>query len=139
MGKRSKGRALLLQAMYAARQSGRALTDCLEDQIDRRAPAPETVAFARDLSRKIINHGQALEASLAPLLANWDLDRVGLLERLILTIGLVELHHSPEVPAAAIINEACELARTYCDEQAVKFVNGILDRVRVDLQAGHSP
>jgi transcription antitermination protein NusB len=134
VGKRSKGRALLLQAMYAARQSGRGLTDCLEDQIARREAAPETVQFVRELSRKVVNHGPALETSLGPLLANWDLARVGVLERAILTLGLVELHHSPEVPPSVIINEACELARTYCDEHAVKFVNGVLDRARGDLE-----
>jgi N utilization substance protein B len=132
LGKRSKGRALLLQAMYAARQSGRSLTDCLEDQIARREPAPDTVSFGRELARKVINYGAALEASVGPLLANWDLARVGVLERLILTIGLVELHHSPEVPPRVIINEACELARTFCDENAVKFVNGVLDRARAE-------
>ena len=128
MGKRSKGRALLLQAMYASRQSGRPLTDCFEDQITRQRVAPETVRFVRELGRKVINHGAELEASVGPLLVNWDLARVGLLERLILTIGLVELHHSPEVPPRSVINEACELARTFCDEDAVKFVNGLLDR-----------
>lgn len=133
MGKRSKGRALLMQAMYASRQSGRTLTDCLEDQIARRAPAPETAEFGRALACKVVARGQALEASLGPLLANWDLSRVGLLERVILTIGLVELHDSPEVPVRVIINEACELARTYCDENAVKFVNGVLDRARQEL------
>lgn len=132
MGKRSKGRALLLQAMYAARQSGRSLTDCFEDQIELQRPAPETAEFVRELGRKVVNHGLALENSLGPLLANWDLARVGILERLILTIGLVELHHSPEVPPRVVLNEACELARTFCDEGAVKFVNGVLDRARTD-------
>ena len=128
MGKRSKGRALLLQAMYASRLSGRNLTDCLAEQYDRRESADDTVEFARELSRKVINHGEQLEASLQPLLANWDLERVGLLERLILTMGLTELHFSPEVPYRVVINEACELARAFCDEGAVKFVNGVLDR-----------
>jgi transcription antitermination protein NusB len=132
VGKRSKGRALLLQAMYAARQSGRSLTDCFEDQIELQRPAPETAEFVRELGRKVVNHGLALENSLGPLLANWDLARVGILERLILTIGLVELHHSPEVPPRVVLNEACELARTFCDEGAVKFVNGVLDRARTD-------
>lgn len=138
MGKRSKGRALLLQAMYAARLSGRSLTDCLEDQLARRESADETEAFVRELARKVTNHGAALEASVGPLLANWDLARVGLLERLILTIGLVELQHSPEVPYRVAINEACELARSFCDENAVKFVNGVLDRAAAEARRGGS-
>jgi N utilization substance protein B len=127
LGKRSKGRALLLQAMYASRLSGRTLTDCLDEQLARRESADDTADFAR---------GAGLEKSVAPMLANWDLDRVGLLERLILALALTELHHSPEVPPRVVINEACELARTYCDEGAVKFVNGILDRASAEFQTG---
>jgi len=133
LGKRSKGRALLLQAMYASRLSGRNLTDCLEDQLARRESADETAVFARELGRKVINHGAALEQSLGPLLVNWDLARVGLLERLILTVALTELNHSPEVPYRVVINEACELARAYCDDSAVKFVNGVIDRAAADF------
>ncbi|MEZ4388475.1 MAG: transcription antitermination factor NusB [Candidatus Krumholzibacteriia bacterium] len=133
MGKRSKGRALLLQSMYAARISNRSLTECLDEQLDRRDSSDETGEFARALSRRVINHGRELEAKLPPLLENWDLARVGLLERLILVIALVELHHSPEVPFRVVINEACELARSFCDENAVRFVNGVLDRAAADL------
>jgi len=134
LGKRSKGRALLLQAMYASRLSGRNLTDCLEEQLARRESADDTTAFARDLMRKVINHGKELEQSVGPLLANWDLERVGNLERLILTLALTELHHTPEVPYRVVINEACELARSFCDDGAVKFVNGVLDRAAADLK-----
>ncbi len=134
MGKRSKGRALLLQAMYASRLSGRNLTDCLEDQLARRESAADTAEFSRELMRKVVNHGRALEESVGPLLANWDLARVGTLERLILAIALTELNHSPEVPVRVVLNEACELARSYCDDGAVKFVNGVLDRAAGDLQ-----
>jgi N utilization substance protein B len=137
---RSKGRRLLLQAMYAARLSGRDLGDCLEQMLDagegsaHPAVPEETAAFARELGRKVARHGADLEASIRPLLANWELERVGLLERLIIALALTELHHSPEVPYRVVLDEACELARTFCDEDAVKFVNGILDRAAADLK-----
>jgi N utilization substance protein B len=139
VGKRSKGRALLLQAMYASRLSGRTLTDCLEERFEAAArpdrPTPEeTVTFARQLARHVVNHGRALEHSVGPLLANWDLERVGLLERLIIALALTELHHCPEVPYRVVLDEACELARTFCDDGAVKFVNGVLDRAAADLK-----
>jgi N utilization substance protein B len=139
VGKRSKGRALLLQALYASRLSGRNLTDCLEDQLARRDSADETARFARELGRKLVGHGPAAERSLGPLLANWDLARVGLLERLILTLAVVELRESPEVPPRVVINEACELARQFCTEEAVKFVNGVLDRAAHELEPGAGP
>jgi len=138
VGKRSKGRAILLQAMYAARVSGQGLLVCLEDQLVRRESSPDTSQFARELAKKVINHGAGLEQEIAPLLTNWDLARVGLLEKLILTLALTEFHHCPEVPYRVVIDEACELARMFCDEHAVGFVNGVLDRAAVELHLGSS-
>lgn len=138
VGKRSKGRAILLQAMYASRLSGQGLQVCLEDQLVRRESAPDTGDFARELAKKVINHGPEHEQEIAPLLTNWTLERVGLLERLILTLALTEFHHCPEVPFKVVIDEACELARMFCDEHAVGFVNGLLDRAAAELHLGSS-
>ncbi len=59
---------------------------------------------------------------------NWDPDRLGVLEKVILTMGVAELVHCPDVPVRVVINEALELTRRYCDEDAVGFVNGVLDK-----------
>jgi N utilization substance protein B len=128
MGKRRKGREVVLQSAYAWRLSGRPLADCLAEQLERRETAEDTATFARGLARTLLEHQEEAESWLRRLLAHWDLERVGVIERLILEIGLCELRHHPEVPWRVVINEACELARRYCDEEAVRFVNGILDR-----------
>jgi transcription antitermination factor NusB len=135
VGKRSKGRTLLLQSLYAARVSQRTLAECLDEQLARRDSATETAEFARTLGKLVVNHGERMEERLSPLLEHWDLARVGLVERLILVMALTELHHSPEVPPRVVINEACELARAFCDENAVRFVNGVLDRAAADAAA----
>ncbi|MFO7654788.1 MAG: transcription antitermination factor NusB [Candidatus Krumholzibacteriia bacterium] len=133
MGKRRKGREIVLQSFYAARVSGASLTHCLDDQLARREPADESAEFARELAGKVARHGIEARGRVESLLQNWDPERVGLLERLILTMAVTELEHSPDVPYRVVINEACELARRYCDEGAVGFVNGILDRAAGDL------
>ncbi len=129
MGKRRKGREIVLQSLYASLISGGDVLVVLEDQLLRRESAPETVAFARDLARKIKANRPDTEAWLKTLIsARWDPSRLGTLELCILHLGLTELKHSPEVPFRAVINEACELARRYCEEGAIGFVNGVLDR-----------
>jgi transcription antitermination protein NusB len=133
--KRTQGREIVLQAMYAAQISHRALYGCLEERVTERPLEAEVAAFARELGRKVINFGEAALTSVEPLLANWDLARVGLLEKLILTIAVVEFTRSPEVPTKVVIDEACELARRFCDEPAVGFVNGLLDRAARNLQS----
>lgn len=129
MGKRRKGREIVLQSLYASLMGGGDVLAILEDQLIRRESAPETAEFARDLARKIKAHRADTERWLATLVsARWDPARLGTLERCILLLGLTELKHSPAVPFRAAINESCELAHRYCEDGAVGFVNGILDR-----------
>lgn len=129
MGKRRKGREIVLQSMYASLISGANLTDTLDDQLARRESADETSEFARDLAGKIKLHAADLDQWLNSLISSkWDPSRLGSLEIVILTIGLAELKHSPDVPFKVVINEACELTRRYCEENAVGFVNGVLDK-----------
>ena len=129
MGKRRKGREILLQSMYASLISGSPLLDTLDDQLLRRESAEDTVSFARDLAVKVKTNAPELDGWLSSLISSkWDPARLGRLEVVILTMGLAELKFSPEVPFRVVINEACEMARRYLDENAVGFVNGVLDR-----------
>jgi N utilization substance protein B len=128
LGKRRKGREIVLQACYAAAISGAKLDDTLEDQFARRTSAPETVTFARRLMALIRDHRQDLDTKVKSIISkNWNPDRLGALEKVILTMGVAELVYSKDVPVRVVINECLELTRRYCDEEAVPFVNGVLD------------
>jgi N utilization substance protein B len=136
VGKRRKGREIVLQSMYASLISGSPLPEVLDDQLSRRESADETSDFARDLGTKVKEHAPELESWMRTLVSsNWDPSRLGSLEIVIMTMGLAELRYSPEVPWRVVINEACELARAYCDDSAVKFVNGVIDRAAADLRS----
>jgi N utilization substance protein B len=128
LGKRRKGREIVLQAYYASLISGADLQATLEDQILRRESAPETVEFSRRLMTIISTNRRDLEGKVKSLISrNWNPERLGVLEKVILTMGVAELVHSRDVPVRVVINEALELTRRYCDEDAVAFVNGVLD------------
>ncbi len=130
MGKRRKGREIVLQATYASLISGASLQVTLADQLSRRESADETSEFAEDLMKKIQMNRTDLKDKLNHLLesSNWSPERLGVLEKVILTMGIAELVYSKDVPVRVVINEALELTRRYCDEKAVGFVNGVLDQ-----------
>jgi N utilization substance protein B len=65
---------------------------------------------------------------------HWRLERMNVLDRLILRMAIYELLHEPDTPGKVIINEALELARTFSGDDAIRFVNGVLDAVRRKLQ-----
>ena len=129
MGKRRKGREIVLQSLYASLINGGPLRQVLDDQLLERESAADTAEFARDLALKITTHQQDLDNWLGQLVTGaWSPERLGMLEKLVITMGLAELRYSPDVPWRAAINEALELARRFCDEDAVGFVNGVLDK-----------
>jgi len=73
VGKRRKGREIVLQSMYASLTSGAQLMDTLEDQLAQRESADETADFARDLSGKVKAHGADLDRWLNTLISSrWD-------------------------------------------------------------------
>ena len=57
-------------------------------------------------------------------------EHMAVIDRLVLRLAIHELTREPPTPAKVVINEAIELARTFSGEEAVPFVNGVLDAVR---------
>ncbi len=95
------------------------------------APAlPDTArVFAQRLAHGTITRVAALDAVIERHAQNWRLSRMAVIDRLILRLGTYELLHEPDTPAGVVIDEALELARTFSEEDAVRFVNGVLDAI----------
>jgi N utilization substance protein B len=89
--------------------------------------------FANGLVRGTIERVKEIDALLGAHAQNWRVERMAVLDRLVLRLAAYELLAEPETPPRVVINEALELARTYTGEEAVAFVNGVLDAVRKDL------
>ena len=62
-------------------------------------------------------------------LENWDLNRIAIIDKVILRIALVEIMHFEEIPPEVSINEAIELAKKYSTAGSGKFINGLLDAI----------
>jgi transcription antitermination protein NusB len=89
--------------------------------------------FANALVKGTIERVAEADALIAAHARNWRLERLAVLERLILRMAIFELLTEDETPAKVIINEAIELARTFSGEETVPFINGVLDGVRKAL------
>lgn len=77
-------------------------------------------------------------AELDPLITeaaqHWRIERMNVMDRLILRLAIYEFLHQPETPAKVVINEALELARAFSGDESVRFINGILDAIRKKLE-----
>lgn len=89
--------------------------------------------FANALVNGTIDRVAEADALIAAHARNWRLERLAVLERLILRMAIYELLTEPATPSKVIINEAIELARTFSGDEAVPFINGVLDAVRKAL------
>lgn len=89
--------------------------------------------FANGLVRGTITRLAEIDQLLASNAQNWRVERMAVLDRLVLRMATFELLSDPKTPAKVVINEAIELARAYSGDEAVGFVNGVLDAVRKEL------
>jgi N utilization substance protein B len=89
--------------------------------------------FANQLVRGTTGRVEEIDRLLSSRTQNWRVERMAVIDRLVLRLATFELLEESETPPKVIINEALELARAYSGEEAVAFVNGVLDGVRKEL------
>jgi transcription antitermination factor NusB len=75
----------------------------------------------------------SIDALIQTASLHWSLERIGLVERNILRVAIYELMYMPDIPPKVTINEAVEISKKNGAEEAWQFVNGILDRIKQDM------
>jgi len=136
-GGRRRAREASLQMLYqweVGRSSAEesVATYWPEHDADHELPDPLR-DFANGLVRGTAARVKEIDAILTAHAQNWRVERMAVIDRLVLRLAIYELLAEAATPARVIINEALELARTYSGDEAVGFVNGILDAVRKEL------
>lgn len=86
-------------------------------------------AFAERLVVGVLEKKKELDALIGKYATNWKVSRMPIVDRNILRAGVYELLWMDDVPAKVTMNEAIELAKSFGDDDASKFVNGILDQI----------
>jgi N utilization substance protein B len=89
--------------------------------------------FATKLATGVAGTVGDIDPMIVEAAQNWRIERMNVLDRLILRMAIYEFLHEPGTPAKVIINEALELARTFSTDDSVRFINGVLDAVKRTL------
>jgi N utilization substance protein B len=89
--------------------------------------------FVEELCRIVVEESDQYDVYLDDHLKNWDLERIALVDLIILKTALAELIHFPGIPVKVTINEFIEIAKRYSTPKSGKFVNGVLDVLSVKL------
>jgi N utilization substance protein B len=85
--------------------------------------------YARELVLGVEAHRDEIDAMIRQYSEHWALERMPVIDRTLLRLGAFELCWMPDVPAAAVISEAVELAKQYSTKDSGRFVNGLLSRI----------
>jgi len=89
-------------------------------------PNDKQMQYIREVVRGVAEHGPELDQYIAQYSKNWNFARIPLTAAAIMRVAMYEILYMPEIPAAAAINDAVEIAKKYEDEKVVSFINGIL-------------
>jgi N utilization substance protein B len=93
----------------------------------------ELRGFATSLAAGTAEHVATLDPLITEAAEHWRIERMNVLDRLILRLAVYEFLYEPDTPGKVIINEALELARSFSADDSVRFINGILDAIRRTL------
>jgi len=131
MTKKSRRRVVrekVLQILYAYEMNNESL-----DQLSREILSDITdttdKSFAEELIRKVITNVEDLDKRIIHRVTNWEMNRIALIDKILLRIGICELLYFPDIPPKVSINESIEIAKDYSTSGSAKFINGILDAV----------
>ncbi|MHC5055110.1 MAG: transcription antitermination factor NusB [Planctomycetota bacterium] len=130
MRTRTLAREAALQYLYEVDVVGVEEAESLDEFLVRQVGRVDARPHAARLVAGVLEHRAQIDAELRSAAENWTLERMAVVDRNVLRIGVYELTRDPDVPEKVAINEAIDLARRFSSEEACAFVNGVLDRIR---------
>lgn len=97
-----------------------------EEDLYREVPNAKQAEYIRRLVRGVGEHGAELDGYIEKYAKGWKFSRIDRVASAIMRVAMYEVLYMPDVPNAAAINEAVEIAKKYETPETVKFINGIL-------------
>jgi transcription antitermination protein NusB len=135
MGKRREGREVALQLLFNWDLNLREAPQVKDLDLfwELRDAVAGVRSFATTVLNGVIANQAAIDSKIAKYTANYELKRISAVDRNILRMAIYEMLYAVDVPPIVAINEAIDIAKKFGTEESGKFVNGVLDRVKLDL------
>lgn len=133
MSARHEARTLAVQFLFQRDFNGGEYADALQQFWTDHPAGAKVKTFAGELIEGVETHRADLDVRLQQYAENWDVRRMGAVDRNVMRVALFEMMHRPDIPPVVSINEAVDLAKELSSDESGRFVNGILDRARRDM------
>lgn len=124
----TRARARALQLLYACEITGAGSVAAASGLARLTGPEPRVLDSAEALAAGVLANRDALDRRIRESADNWRVERIGIVERNILRLGIHELEVG-ETPPKVVIDEAIRLSQWFGGPKTPAFVNGVLDRI----------
>jgi N utilization substance protein B len=121
----------LFQTEFNPEELDQALDDFWNDE--EKAPLDRDRNYVNEVIHGVIEQQKKIDRSIKRYTDNWDVDRLGVLDRIVLRVAVYEMLFRDDVPPVVSINEAIEIAKAFSGQKSARFVNGVLDRIQKEL------
>jgi len=126
--KRRIVREKVLQILYAYEMNRESL-ESISREVLSEVTDDTDKNFAFELIRRVLENVNDLDERIIQRVTNWEMNRIALIDKILLRMGICELLHFPDIPPKVSINESIEISKDYSTAGSAKFINGILDAV----------
>ena len=137
MSQRHLSRSIVLQTIFEwdFDREQKDVHEIFEKNVAEFAPGSSDRPFMEALLKNILAKRRELDSLIEKAAPEWPIDRIAVVDRNILRLGLAELLFADrkEVPPKVAINEAIELAKQFGSETSGRFVNGVLGAVYKEM------
>jgi len=121
----------LFQTEFNPGELDEALADFWNDE--EKKPLERDRNYVNEVIHGVIDQQLKVDRTIKRYTDNWDVDRLGVLERTVLRVAVYEMLFRDDVPPVVSINEGIEIAKAYSGKKSARFVNGVLDRIQKEL------
>jgi transcription antitermination factor NusB len=134
MKARRKAREIALAWLYQWDVRGDEVIAEMDEMLVKDRRSGDVAEYVKILVRGVIAQRDAIDEDVTRAAEHWRIERMAVVDRNVLRMACWEMRwRSEEVPAKVAINEAIELGKRFSTENSGAFINGVLDRVRRNL------
>ena len=123
---RRAARQCVLKALFAYQFSK---NDTIDQLVSENPELKDNNDFIHSLFDIVLEHVKLTEDIIKSHLENWEIDRVALIDKILLKMGICEIYFIDDIPPKVTISEMVEIAKIYSTDESPVFINGILDAV----------
>ena len=134
MHPRRAARQCVLEALFAYEFSKNDALSIVNQIINKNSQVKANQDFIQFLFECVLKNIKWSEDIIKSHLENWEIDRVAQIDRILLKMGICEIHFIDDIPPKVTISEMVEISKIYSTDESPIFINGILDAVYKNYQ-----